>query len=169
MTNHIYSDESVVMTHLTPSMHIKHSIVPRTNRIGCHCFQILDTPPHTRQRASTDFCFKIDRAKKWLACLMEMCSAVGYSSELPGTKSSYVNAPFNATNIYPWMSQRSGLVRNWSPRFFIVSEEQLDAQIKYYTNSDREELKGTINVQEITEIRDVSESPSPCPLLLLFQ
>jgi hypothetical protein len=121
----------------------------------------------TRQRAYSQRIFGSDR-KKWLVCLMEMCSAVGYSSELPGTNSSYVNDPFNATNLYPWMSQRSGLVRNWSPRFFIVSEEQLDAQIKYYTNSDREELKGTINVQEITEIRDVSESPSSCPLILLF-
>lgn len=50
------------------------------------------------------------------------------------------------------------MMRPWSARFFVVSEEQLDAQLRYFTNSERTECKGTINVQEITEIRDVCHS-----------
>ena len=57
-----------------------------------------------------------------------------------------------------WLQKKapSGLVRAWKNRFFVLQEEQLDAVLRYYTTDDeaKQELKGTVNLNEVLEIRN---------------
>ena len=57
-----------------------------------------------------------------------------------------------------WLQKKapSGLVRSWKNRFFVLQEEQLDAVLRYYTTDDeaKQELKGTVNLNEVLEIRN---------------
>ncbi len=43
----------------------------------------------------------------------------------------------------------------------MLEQEQLDAQLRYYSAPSKEDLKGTINMNEVVEIQDVSPRPPP--------
>jgi len=47
----------------------------------------------------------------------------------------------------------SGLMRGWKNRWFTITEEQLDVELKYYTTETKEECKGTVNLSEVLELR----------------
>jgi len=55
-----------------------------------------------------------------------------------------------------WLNKRGETNKSFKNRFFVLSEEQLDYSLKYYSadTQKKEDLKGTVNVMEILELRD---------------
>ena len=61
--------------------------------------------------------------------------------------------------------------QSWKHRYFELVEDQLDAQLIYYVDSTKKEMKGRINMSEILEIKDVKTYLPTCSALdyaLLF-
>ena len=60
------------------------------------------------------------------------------------------NVPFTCAATF-----QGSMSTSWKQRWFVLTENQLDFELKYYTGADGTgELKGSINVMEILELRD---------------
>ena len=79
----------------------------------------------------------------------------------------------NGEMLVGWLQKKapSGLVRTWKRRFFILKEDQLDSVLKYYENEARDEkyLKGSLNLNEVLEIRDAIDPPRTDVLMRMAQ